>query len=400
VRLPKARYEAHRGVRDDLVLNLTLGATLLHTRGPMAEVKSSLLKALAIAEEVGDTDLQSECLRGLSEYELWTGDSRAAIAVAEKIRVLSDKGDAGAKGDADAQAGSAMSWLGALAAARLRLESIVDRAVSEDLHPDTARFEFDQRLTARGALATVLWLLGFPDQALETARRQLKEAEASDYAVSLCSALLHGSLIIAMYRRDYDAAWAYLDRGVEHATKHGLHIWRNMALCTRARMDLYTRQTFDLAAYRDALAEVRHGGFRMRYPNYLTNYGEALARQGDLEGGLAAIDEAIALTRSNGQVVGIPEILRIKGNVIRFEDPANWNQAADLYLESIDLARRDEALSWELRSAMSLVKLWREHGGSAEAEAMLSATYARFNEGFSTGDLRRARALLDGSHQT
>ncbi|HEV7247379.1 MAG TPA: winged helix-turn-helix domain-containing protein [Shinella sp.] len=389
------RFRPHRNSRDDLLLNLTLGATLLHTRGPLVRVKISLTKALAIAEEIGDVDLQLECLRGLSEFELWTGDSHSAIAVAEKMRALTSKGQAAAAGDADAQTGSALSWLGVLAAARHRLESIVQRPVGRHLRPDVARFEFDQRLTARGALATVLWLQGFPDQAVEIARRQLREAEASNYAVSLCYALLHGSAIISMYIRDYEEAYRYLDLGAQHATRHGLTIWRAMAIGPRNRLNLYTCRPIDLSAFRDTLAEVRDGGFRMRYPNYLTNYGEALARQGDLEGGLAAIDEAIALCRSSGQVVGIPEILRIKGNTIRFGDPAGWERAVDCYLQSIELAREDRALSWELRSAISLVKLWRTRGGSSGAEDMLRSVHEKFTEGFTTGDLRRARALLD-----
>lgn len=376
------------------MLNLTLGATLLHTRGPLLQVKSALTKALGLAEELNDTDLQVACLRGLSEYELWTGDSHSAIAVAKRIRAL-ETGHEEAAGDANAQAGSALSWLGALAASRHQLENIVRRPVTQNLRSDVARFEFDQRLTAQGALATVLWLQGFPDQAAAVAERQLKEAEASNYAVSLCYALLHGSLIIAMYVRDYESAWGYLDSGLEHATRHGLSIWRNMGMCTRGRLNLYTGRHFDLAAYRDALAEVRDGGFRMRYPNYLTNYGEALARQGDLAGGLAAIDEAMEISESRGQVVGIPEMLRIKGNVIRFQNPAGRDEATECYRKSIELARRDGALSWELRTAISLVKLSRERGGSDEAEDMLASAYARFQEGFSTGDLRRARALLD-----
>uniref|UniRef100_UPI003100FDCC ATP-binding protein n=1 Tax=Neorhizobium sp. EC2-8 TaxID=3129230 RepID=UPI003100FDCC len=388
------RFRAHRSTRDDLMLNLTLGATLLHTRGPLLQVKSALTTALGIAEELADTDLQLACLRGLSEYELWTGDSHSAIAVANKIRAL-ETGHETAAGDANAQAGSALSWLGALAASRHQLENIVRKPVSQNLRTDAARFEFDQRLTAQGALATVLWLQGLPDQAAAVADRQLKEAEASNYAVSLCYALLHGSLIIAMYVRDYDAAWGYLDSGLEHATKHGLSIWRNMGMCTRGRMNLYTDRPFDLAAYRDALAEVLNGGFRMRYPNYLTNYGEALARQGDLAGGLAAIDEAMEISQSRGQVVGMPEMLRIKGNVIRFQDPAGLDKATECYRKSIELARRDGALSWELRSAISLVKLSRERGRDDEAEDILASAYNRFQEGFSTGDLRRARALLD-----
>ena len=389
------RFRAHRSTRDDLILNLTHAETLLHTRGPLPQVKASLTLALTLAEELADREMQIACLRGLSEYELWTGDSHAAIDVAKKISALETVDRSPAAGDADGQAGSAMSWLGALAAARHQLEEIVRRPLGHNRRADTVRFEFDQRLTAAGTLATVLWLQGFPDQAVALARRQLAEAEASHYAVSLCYALLHGSLVVSLYVRDYDAAAAYLARGLDHATKHGLSIWRAMGGSTRTRLNLYTGRPIDLAACREALAEVRDGGFRMRYPNYLTNYGEALARQGDLAGGLAAIDEAMAISESRGQVVGIPEMLRIRGNVLRFQDLGRLDEAAACYRRSIELARRDYALSWELRSATSLVKLGRTRGGDGEAEDMLAAAYERFEEGFSTGDLRRARALID-----
>lgn len=389
------RFRAFRSVRDDLILNLTLGATLLHTRGPLEEVKTALTRALELAEEIADTELQLSCLRGLSEYELWTGDSHSAIVTANRIRELEAGADALNAGGGDAQEGSALSWLGALAASRLQLEKIVRRPIARSLQPDIARYEFDQRLTAEGALATVLWLQGFPDQAIAVAKRQLAEAEASNYAVSLCYALLHGALIIAMYVRDYDAARGHLQRGLDHASKHGLEIWKNMGMGAAGRLHLYAGETIDLAAYRDTLAQVRHGGFRMRYPNYLTNYGEALARQGDLSGGLAAIDEAIELSKSRGQVVGIPEMLRIKANVIRFQDEAGFGKAERCYRESIRIARKDEALSWELRSAMSLVKLMRQKGGDREAEDGLTAIYERFTEGFSTGDLRNARRLIE-----
>lgn len=352
-------------------------------------------ETVRLAEELADTDLQLECLRGLSEYELWTGDSRAAIAVAEAIRGLEAKGETAAAGDADAQTGSALSWLGALGAARHRLEGIVHRPLMRDQRGETDRFQFDQRLTATGALATVLWLQGYADQAMETAKRQLRDAEASNYAVSLCCALLHGSLIIAMYVRDYAAAARHLERGLAHASTQGLAIWRNMGFCAGGRLTLYLGQPFDLMAYREALDQIREGGFRMRYPNYLTNYGEALARAGDVEGGLAAIDEAIALCRENGQVVGIPEILRIKGNVIRFQQPSRLEEAAACYREAIDLARRDHSLGWELRGAVSLVKLARLLGGDDDAEAMLETAYGKFTEGFGTGDLLHARALIE-----
>ncbi len=386
----EARFATGRDTRQELILLLALGATTLHTQGPVARVGTALEAALAIAGALDDTVLRRECLRGLSQYAMWIGDSRRALAFSDDIRAL-----AGTAGDADAQAGHALSWLGDLPASQRHLEKGVNRPQLLKRRPDAISFEFDQQLPARGSLASVQWLQGFPDRAMETARRQREEAEASYDAVSLCYALLHGSAIIALYVRDYDAAKTYIDRGVDHATRHGLTFWRALSTSAYIRWQLYTGQQVDVAKFRTALEEVRDGGFRMRYPNYLTNYGEALARQGDLETGLAAIDEAIALSQASGHVVGIPEILRIKGNVIRFQAPARWQEAAECYRESIELARRDGALSWELRSAASLVTLTRRHGANAEAETMLSTAYARFTEGFSTGDVRRARALLE-----
>jgi predicted ATPase/DNA-binding winged helix-turn-helix (wHTH) protein len=388
------RFSEHRSVRDELTLNLTLGATLLHTRGPLLRVKLSLTKALEIAKESGDTDRQLEALRGLSEYELWTGDSNSALAVVAEIRAIATQGHVTAAADADAQAGSVLSYVGDLAASRRHLENIVERPVPHNLRSDAARFEFDQRLTARGSLAAVLWLQGFPDQAVELARRQREETEGSQYAVSLCYALLHCSIVISLYVHDLEAAGRFLDLAEAHATEHGLTVWRAMATCSRGRWLLNSGKPFNTAAYRNALAELYENGFRMRYANYLTNYGEALAREGDFKSAHAYIDEAIAFSRSRGQVLGVPEMLRIKGDVFRAEGSSGVKQAADCYLQSIEWARNQGALSWELRTAISQVELSRACGGNEQAEEMLASSYGRFREGFWTGDLQRARSLL------
>jgi predicted ATPase len=57
--------------------------------------------------------------------------------------------------------------------------------------------------------------------------------------------------------------------------------------------------------------------------------------------------------------------------------------------------REQSAKSWELRATMSLARLLRDTGRSDEARAMLAAIYSWFTEGFDTGDLKDAKALLD-----
>ncbi|MDC8015297.1 ATP-binding protein [Tahibacter soli] len=392
----KRRFDAHRDERQARALWLALGASLLYTRGPLPEVKSALTKALEIAERTNDAGSQLECLRGLSEYELWSGNTRAALSASDAMRsIAAASGDAKAVENADAQAGSALRYLGDLAASQRHLERIVEHPPCRGWRSAASRFEFDQHLAARGSLASVLWLRGFPDQAVAMAARQREEAEASHHAVPLCSAIIHTTVGIALFVGDLDDADRLL-RFIEHyATEHRLTVWRAMATCMRGRWLLDRGEPFQLVPFREAVAELYDHGLRMRYPSYLANLGEGLAQLGDIDGAHASIDRALALSQSSGQVWGMSEILRMKGNLLRLEGkPGSLHDAADRYAESLRWAREQGALSWELRTAVSLVELWREAGGNAQAEAILSDAWRRFEEGYETRDLRRARTLL------
>ena len=92
----------------------------------------------------------------------------------------------------------------------------------------------------------------------------------------------------------------------------------------------------------------------------------------------------------------MPELLRVKGELVLLQNAAAQAAAAeDYFRQARDWARRQGALSWELRAAASLARLLRDQGRSAEALALLQPVYERFTEGFDTADLKLARALLD-----
>ena len=90
----------------------------------------------------------------------------------------------------------------------------------------------------------------------------------------------------------------------------------------------------------------------------------------------------------------MPEALRIKGEVLLL-CKGEANAAGDNFRRSLDFARRQGALSWELRTAMSLARLWRDQGRNKEARELLTSVYARFTKGFGTADLQTAKRLLD-----
>ena len=91
------------------------------------------------------------------------------------------------------------------------------------------------------------------------------------------------------------------------------------------------------------------------------------------------------------------ELLRIKGELVLSEGGPDAAEAAeDHFRQALDWARRQGALSWELRAATSLARLWRDQNRTKAAREILAPVYDRFTEGFETTDLKAAKLLLDG----
>jgi predicted ATPase len=123
---------------------------------------------------------------------------------------------------------------------------------------------------------------------------------------------------------------------------------------------------------------------------------EGLADAGPVAEGLAAVDQALGQSESSEERWCIAELLRVKGELILSgNSPDTAAAAGDHFRQAVDWARRQGALSWELRAATSLARMWRDQGRSKEARELLAPVYDRFTEGFETADLKASRALLD-----
>jgi predicted ATPase len=147
-----------------------------------------------------------------------------------------------------------------------------------------------------------------------------------------------------------------------------------------------------LRACLDGLRETLHRTF---YVVFLGGLAKALAAIGNVEEGLITIDEALGRAEHNGEAWYVPELLRIKGEVLLSHREPNAIDAEDQFLRSLVWARREGALSWELRSATSLARLWRDQARTKEAHELLAPVYHRFTEGFDTVDVKGAKALLE-----
>jgi predicted ATPase len=111
--------------------------------------------------------------------------------------------------------------------------------------------------------------------------------------------------------------------------------------------------------------------------------------------GLRLLAEALAAFEAGGRGDMLTETHRLQGEFLRRQANPDVSQAEACFQQALAIAQRQQARSWDLRAAMSLSRLWQQHGRRAEARQLLAPIYSWFTEGFDTADLQEAEALLD-----
>jgi predicted ATPase len=293
--------------------------------------------------------------------------------------------------------GNVLRFMGDLTNARRHIERMLGRYVDPLHRSHTIRFVWDQRVAGEMVLAVILWLQGFPDQAMRTAERTIESARARDHTISLCYALSTAACPVALRVGDLAAAERYVSMLLDHSAKLGMAVWQAEGKCLKGALLLKRgRVNPGLQLLRTALDELRETGAVLRYAAFLGVLAEGSAGAGQLAAGRAAVDEALARSESNEERWCIAELLRVKGELVLLENAPDAAAAAeDHFRQALGWARRQGALSWELRAATSLARMWRNQDRSQEARELLAPVYDRFTEGFETADLAAAKALLD-----
>ena len=125
-----------------------------------------------------------------------------------------------------------------------------------------------------------------------------------------------------------------------------------------------------------------------------TRLAAGLLRLGRVDESTIVIERALGRVGADGETIDLPEIFRVRGEALAASPLAEPGAAEASLRQARDLARRQAALGWELRSAMSQAELWLRQDHCAEARALLAPVAAEYTEGVDTADLRRAHDLL------
>jgi predicted ATPase len=126
----------------------------------------------------------------------------------------------------------------------------------------------------------------------------------------------------------------------------------------------------------------------------LTLEAQAHAQAGDGDAALRAIEEALAIAEETGEHWGLAEVLRVKARLLRDAARSETEVIETILVNSLEIARRQGARFWELRTACDLARLWQQQGREMKGFELLQPIYDQFTEGFDTVDMKDAKALI------
>jgi tetratricopeptide (TPR) repeat protein len=389
----------------DLSLRMRLMAAraivLLYTsRGTIpAEMQEVWTGVLEIARQLDDVRYSLRALWGLWAFEENVGRFPEALKLARRFRDFAMRsGDPADLATGERILGATLHYLGERAGAETYFERSLARSDWTVHGRHAIHFQYNQSLAARAYLPKSLWLRGLPDAALQAARSVVDDAVAMGHALSLCLALVVAACPVALLVGDIEAAQRFVDMLLGTSTTHAIDLWHTEGSCFSGAVLVRggkPRQGKGLLIR--AMNGPPYTWSNVNRVEMLIELAQAFACTGDFQQGIDVLDEALADSARREERWCMAELLRMKAEMLLGMDASgSESYAEELLQQSLDWARSQRALSWELRAASSLARLRLRQGDAREGRACLEPVYARFTEGFDTADLAAARQLLKG----
>jgi tetratricopeptide (TPR) repeat protein len=246
----------------------------------------------------------------------------------------------------------------------------------------------DSLVCARAFHSTALWALGFPAQAYEAARRAIDDARQIHHPFTLAHGLSHVAKTFQLLR-DRDACLGVAEEAIAVAERNGFpwplefsRFFQGWVRCVDGDADTGVATMLDAT---------KHSSMANRRPYMLGVIASVQIEEGQLDAALSSLEAALTTSKSLGIAFYDAEIFRLLG---RLQAATNGKASEENYKLALDVARRQGAKLFEVRSATDLARLWRDQGKPQQARELLAPVYEWFTEGFDTCDLKDAKALL------
>ena len=375
-----------------LALTVPLKATYGYSGDELAQIFRRAQELIHRSEASHDL---FQTLSGFKTYYMVRGQFIKAKEISEELlRVAAQLKDPGLTAFAHHQMGATLLYLGqpnSFLDHREQMTSLYNHERDRSLVYQTG---LDAQLVSLSHAGYAYWLLGYPDKSKEYSMQAINLAREWDNPFLLSHALMFGA-ILAFYRRDRKTAREMAQETIAVASEHGHPLWLGGGLAILGWV------LGEEGYLEEALTNIQRGqvileniGAWLSYTSDLTVLSEIYLNAGKKKDGLAVVDEALPQIEKMGGWMEEPEVHRLKGELLLL-DEAMEGEAEACFQRAIEVAKEQQAKSWELRATMSLCRLLQKQGRQEQALRMLAEIYNWFTEGFDTPDLQEAKSLLE-----
>ena len=372
-----------------------LGAALRFVKGQAApETGQAYTRARELWEQLGYPGEYLHIPYGQSRYHVYRGELDLALRLDEDLlRVSRQHNDTRGLVLSYQSCGTGYGVRGRFALSRSFLETVLSLYDADSHHSLGPQTGSHPQVVAQAYLGLTLLCLGFPDLALVRGNAAVAEARRLAHSPTLASALMIAAIRLSISGNNGDLDEC-ANELVAMAADQSFSQWHAFGTIHRGWVKAKNGDVVEgISLLRSGLATYRANGSELLMPHHTALLARAYDIAGQVEEALTALDEALQITDMTGERWVAAELNRHKGQLLLLQ--GHSDAAEELYRNALTIAVEQEAKLWELRAAMSLARLWRDQGRSAEACDLLAPVYGWFTEGFDTSDLKQAKTLLE-----
>ncbi|MDR6873629.1 putative ATPase/DNA-binding winged helix-turn-helix (wHTH) protein [Bosea sp. BE125] len=381
------------GSRAEMGLQTALAQALMYSSGNSEHTKGAFERGLALASKFGERRQQLEILADLHVLYCRRADFIQGLVVAQNsFAIARTMSDPLALAASHLSLGVSLHQVGQLDSVAAHLDEAIGLVEADASHAGYASYSTHPN-RARIIRAHALWLRGYPDRAAAMARASVREVDSSQFKLHRAVAL-SGIPPIFIWRGDWGEALNYIKR-LEDAAEHGtLRPYAALAGAFRGEVAIATGDPEGgVAQIRSAMRGLDDAHYRLFTAPLMIATAQGLLACGEAGQARDVIESCEQLAIDSGSALHLPEIFRVKADILLVSEPGSANPEA-LLDRAIAVARDVSARGWELRSATRLAHLRSRSKRYDEAEATLRPVYKAFDEGQRTVDVETARQEL------
>jgi predicted ATPase/DNA-binding winged helix-turn-helix (wHTH) protein len=368
--------------------------------GDGLEGRSALEEGLALAEQLGDATHMLHFLSGLVTLVYRMGSLTESLAYAVRYHEVAEHlDDLPARADAHGLLCVGLHFAGRHQEARVHIEAALAVALPSRLGAHI--LGSDARIRTLTVKARDLWISGAPEAGLDTAREAMADAARLGDPLTLCVGLFYSTPVF-LWSGEFEAAAENAQRLAYEADRLAIPYYQHLA---RALLgDLATRGPCPeegVAILRGVVPILEGAAYKLPVMWFLTSLAAGLLRMDRLEAARATIEMSLARLERSGERFYLPELLRLKGEVLAAGKSRDLDGAEQAMERAMAVAVQQNATAWRLRAAISLANVWARRPGKWLAiGGLLDPILRLYHPGSETPDLALARDMLRTENQT